>query len=184
MQRFLIALLTLGLITCAAFGDAKIPVKDRVHNTPWPTGYCAWAAIETVCRHQGVKAGYDLVEKRKLDPNYVYPDGTVLARNFGADAPIIAKLKELGIKYEMNPTDKTNKAGIDLIKKTVRSGYGAVVAVKCGLPTTPEAHALTVVDMNDKTVEYIDSNDPERIYVGSMKWFEEQWNGFVLVVEK
>ena len=182
MRRFLFALTILVLTSSSVLADAKIPVYQRIKNQP--PGYCCWASIETLCRHQGIKAGYDLLEKRKLDDDYMMPDGKIIPKNIGYDDPVAWKLNKLGIKYKMNATFSPNKAGVAQIKKAVDSGKGAVVTVYHGYPTTPECHCVTVVAMNDKEYEYIDSNDPGTIYVGSMEFFFSEWTGFVLTVEK
>lgn len=181
MRQILLALAFLGLTATAVFGDAKIPIKLRVPNQH--PGYCGWASLETMCRHQEVKAGYGLLEKRKLDADWVRLDGTISAKNFADDDVVAWKLKSLGIKYRMNHTFSNTKEGIDLIKLTVKEGRAAMVGVWHD-PLYHGHHAITVIDMDDENFSYIDSNDPKAEYEGSMRWLWQEWDGFVVTIEK
>lgn len=181
-HRVILSLALFSLPLSSSLAEAGIPIKYRVKNQ-WP-GYCCWASIETVCRHQGIEAGYNLVEKRKLDNDYITWDGRIIAKNYGADDPIADKMKSLGIKFLMNPTSHTTKDAVLQIKKAVHEGKGAVIIVYHGLPTVNECHAVVVIDMNDKTYSYIDSNNPTAIYDGDISWFWQEWTGFVLTLSK
>src|SRR5690348_15375838 len=110
MRRFALLVLVLLASVSTALAEAKIPIKDRVRNQP--PGYCAFAALETLCRHQHIKAGYGLLESRKLDPDEITWDGRFIGRNEGTDWAIEGKLKELGIRYEMNHTFHKDRAGL------------------------------------------------------------------------
>lgn len=181
MRRFALSLVFLIFGASSVFSEANIPVKNRVHNQM--PGYCAWASLETVCRHQKVKAGYDLVEKRKLDPDYWTWDGRFVGRNEGTDLAIEGKLKGLGIKFQMNPTWAKNRAGIRMMVKATEAGKGAVIGVWHD-PVWHGHHAIVVTDINEKTFKYIDSNHPDKIWEGSVDWLLQEWDGFVCVVEK
>lgn len=184
MKHFYSSLLVLfSFFTLAPCGlaEAKIPIKDRVPNQK--PGYCAWASLETVCRHQGIKEGYDLVEKRKLDPDVITWCGEVLPKNLGYEWALEGKLQKLGVKYKINRTGWKNKEGLRLIISGVDSGRGAVVGV-LDTPTCKGPHAIVVIDFKKETFEYIDSNTPKVTWVGSVDWFLEKWDGLVLVLEK
>lgn len=180
-RRLLVSLIF--LLSCAPFslGEAKIPAKDRVRNQQ--PGYCAWAALETVCRHQGIKAGYDLLEKRKLDPDLITWDGRIIRRSEGHDFSVAAKMQELGIAYQMNPTGAKTKEGLRLIVEATEAGHGAVVGL-WHEPVSGQHHAVVVVDINSETFDYIDSNSPGVIWSGSVDWFLWSWDGFVMTVDK
>lgn len=181
-MRFFAPLFLL-LFSTFAWADAYIPEKHRVKNE-WP-GYCSWASIETLCRHQKIKAGYGLKEARKLDPDFICPSGEIIPKNFGRDEPIGAKLDSLGIRYKMHPSGLIDEAGLEQILSAVSSGRGAIVAVSNGQPTTKlsETHVIVVLEFNDSEYLYFDSNDPGKNYRGSRAWFHSVWNGFVLTLD-
>ena len=181
MKQSLFALLLLGCVSPFLFGKADVPKADRVANQ---NRYCCWATIETACRHQGIRAGYGLMESRRHDPDYVMPDGTVIPRNYGFDEVVEQKLKALGIHYVMHPSKKKDEDGIKMIRDAVNRGHGAVVFLWDGYPTTREAHAILIIDWREDSYDYIDSNKPSAIFQGPREWFLEQWTGFVLTVEK
>lgn len=181
MKRALLTLATLLLFTPLLYSRAEISEKNRVRNQK--PGYCAWASLETMCRHQQIKAGYDLVEKRKKDPDkYDYTTGQILWHNLGYDSEVESKLHDLKINFKMNRTHGNRQAGIDLIVHAVQNGHGAMVGLKCA-PGCPTAHAVTIIDINDQTFEYVDSNSPKETWVGSIDWFLWAWDGYVITVE-
>ena len=174
--------LLLFFLTSPVWAEVYIPVKYRIENEN--PGYCTWASIETVCRHQKVKAGYGLKNARKLDKDFVLPWGEVVPKNFGRDEPVRAKLDSLGIRYTMHPSLVRDEEGIRQIKGAVSSGKGAIVAMWQGWPTTGECHVITIIDFNEDDYVYIDSNDVGKNYRGSRRWFETFWTGFVLTIEE
>ena len=174
-------MVVMGLTVSSLLAEVKIAQKNRVPNQQ--PGYCAWASLETICRHQKVKAGYDLVEKRKLDPDYVRWNGEIILKHFGTDEAIAAKLEKLGIKYKMNHTKDNTQEGVNLIKKSVKNNKPALIGVWHD-PNFHQHHALTVVDMDEDNFVYIDPNLPQVEYEGTMKWFFQEWDGFVVVIEK
>lgn len=180
MKRCFSALLALSLFVSSIFGRADIPIKDRVPNQS--PGYCAWASLETMCRHQGIREGYDLLEKRKLDPDRITPDGWFIPRNRGDDYSVEQKLIELGINYRMNLTGGSKEEGLKLLVETTQAGHGAMIGVK-KTPTCNGSHAIVVIDINSEEFEYIDSNRPGSIWVGKIDWLMWAWDGFVLAIE-
>ena len=164
------------------YSAVTIPVENRIANES--PGYCVWASIETLCRHQGIRVGYGLKEARKRDEDYVLPSGEVIAKNFGREEPVADKLQKLGIKYKMVPSGTRSDVGISLIKEAIKDGRGAVVAVWHGRPTCEECHAVVVIDFNEVNYEYVDSNDPTSTYVGTRKFFDAEFTGYVLTLER
>lgn len=182
MIRFGFATLLVLMASSALFGRANIALKNRVPNQ-YP-GYCSWACIEMLCRHENIKAGYGLVEARKKDPGLIQSDGTYLAPNFGTDETVMAKLDELRIKYVLHPSNNKKDDGIEQIKDAVKNGHGAVVSFLHGLPTTNECHAVVIVDWREDSYDYIDPNKQNVLFEGTIEWFRDEWTGFVLTLEK
>jgi hypothetical protein len=182
MKRFFAALILLSLSASLVFGKARIRVADRVPNQD--PGYCAWACIEMLCRHQGIKAGYGLVESRKKDPDETLLDGTFVPHNLGTDPTIRRKLDSLHIRYHMHPSLVKDQAGIDLIMKTVKEGRGVLVVFYHGEPTTRGCHAVIITDWGENTYDFLDPNNIKVIYEGTHEWFLQEWTGFVLTIDK
>lgn len=170
-------------------GEVFIPVNCRVPNPP--PGYCAWSSIETLGNHLRIKQLYGLVESRKKDPDTVtgawklsleyglYYETEVIEKNAGTCDTIKEKLDGLGVRYVMQRDGGTDTR---LITDSINRNLGCVVGVWSGLPTCRGHHAIIVIDFNEKTYCYIDTNDCLSIYVGSRSWFDAYWDGFILVV--
>lgn len=193
----LTALLTISLVVGSIFGTYKtptrinpeIPVSQRVSN--FGPGYCMWCDMEMIGNHLKIPALYNLAhnrEKYDQDEFVQDPDGsfTVIPKNYGVDFAVARKLKALHVRYKMA---KDGNRDVSLINEAVKYGYGCVVGVKaCLVPgfdsheTSCHALLITEFDVNKNYVCYIDPNKISVEYEGTVKWFSQAWNGFVLVI--
>ncbi len=153
-------------------------------------------------RQHGVKALYNLAKNRSKESSvkqwdsekgvwvplpYVmveYSNGQWVQekRNVGTDWGIYRKLNSLGVKYRMQ---WSGNYSTKLITYAMKNKLGCCFAVKSGSfgPNT-SAHAMVLIDFNDKTVECIDPNNIDTVYVYKREWFDSKWTGWILVIEK
>ena len=179
MKRLLVSLFLLLAITGVVNAQVQIAKKDRVENVS--PGYCAWCSIETLGRHHGVEKLVGLVEKRQNDSDVYVRDQwgrlVLYKHNAGYDWTIRDKLDKIGVKYRMSNTGSYDTG---LLKYAVKNKLGCAVAVRSGA-LGDGAHALTLIDYNDKEVRYIDCND-KAVYTATRKWWDYWWDGWVLVI--
>jgi hypothetical protein len=203
MKRWFVSLVVILLLSAPSWAQVTIDKKHRVAN--FGPGYCAWCSIETLGRHHQIEALYDLAENRSKEssvrqwnpdkgrwvslpyvmvshgPNYQGP-WVQERRNVGTDWGIYYKLKELGIKNRMQWTGNKDTA---IIRYAMRNKLGCCFAVKEGcFGRGSSAHAMILTNYTDKTVEYIDPNDPKHVYEAKREWFDYWWTGWILVIEK
>jgi hypothetical protein len=183
----ILSLIVLGfLIAGEAWAQADIPMECRVKNRP--PGYCVWASLETLGRHQKIDKLYNLTDNRAKDPDSVEPvfrlmfDGTIIqfekrihkaaGTAFSADK----KLTELGVKHKI-----TEIKDLTHIQEAMKKKHGCVVFLHPN-PTFPGPHAVTLVNINDERVEIIDSNNCKH-YWAPRGWFDTYWAGAVITVD-
>ena len=164
---------------------AEALIKDEYRARNINPGYCGWCCIQTLCKQQGIKEGFNIVESRKSDPDF-WDNGILCNKGAANDVEIKNKLDKLGIKFHSLPTKTAFIHIKEFIKLTVEKGQGCLVVVYHGLPTCYGCHAITVVDINEKEgwYRYIDSNDPIGLYEGSLEWLKVEATGYVLSVHK
>lgn len=158
--------------------------KDRVENQP--PGYCSWASLETLGRHNNIQPLIGLVESRKqeADPVILETDASgkqryvQMPKHVGSDSILRAKLSQLNVKFRMTETDSKDRSLLILA-----DDIGVVVGVEQGA-RGPAAHMIVLTHYDDKTVRFYDCNQPEDIWEGSRDWFDHWWTGLSIVVEK
>lgn len=183
MKR-LLSLVALLLITSVSFADAYFPLETRVANVH--PGYCGWATLEMMCRQQGIKAGFGLLEKRRHDKPFRDENGQWVHQGICDRYVIAEKLESLGIKYRMSYGNfhSTREEGRKLIREAMKKGRGAFFAIP------GHAMLLTAFEENGK-FRYVDPNHAfHKMQDGSlaefrlpMSWFEEHWTGWTVVLE-
>ncbi len=180
------------------FAQLAISNKDKVANKS--PGFCMWASIETLARTHKINKLYDLMERRAKESNakkkendkwvwepfvlVEHGDGELIRtpNNIGNDWAVYRKLNEMEVKYKMqwSGTYKT-----EIIDYAMSKQLGCVFAVRGGaLGKESPAHAMILTSFNDKEFTYVDPNDTEFTYRGTRQWFDQNWTGFVLVLEK
>jgi hypothetical protein len=186
VKYILSLLLSFLLFTGSVVGAepyVKISPKNRVENLSLHGGYCAWASLETVGRHLGIKELEGVMKSRTKDPDYkVWMDGRWLEckRNEGYDFCMQWKLNDLGLKkWRMSLQNQFNR---DILNYAVEKKLPCVVAFKPA--AFNGAHACILVGYDSKNVVFIDPNYPGYNYTASREWFDFHWDGFVLVIEK
>ena len=198
MKRWILSLFVALVLATQSFAQVVIETEHRVTN--FGPGYCAWCSIEMLGRHNGIKKLHNLDEDRSKESHVKSWDGEKWVpqpyviveygpgqwvrekRNVGTDYGVYRKLNSLGVKYKMQWTGNYSH---NLIKYAIKNKLGCAFAVKAGTfgPKT-SAHAMVLTDFNDKTVEVLDPNDTEKIYVYNREWFDTNWTGWILVIEK
>lgn len=183
-MRFLIATFLLTLF--ATFVDAGTTIywEDRRANES--PGYCAWACLETCCRHQQIRAGYHLLDLRKKDPAFVDEHGHVFPRNAGGDGALTEKLDALHIRFKIVHSGRGMTVhGMKLVRQAVSAGKGAVVAVYAAAPTTTECHAVIVTDIdNAGRATIVDPNNIDVDYTMPPGWLQQYGTGLVIVLDR
>lgn len=158
--------------------------KDRVKNEP--PGYCSWASLETLGRHNDIKPLINLVETRKQEPDPLVLETDAagkqhyvkMPKHVGSDSILRAKLLELKVKFRMTNTDSKDRSLLDSA-----NSVGVVVGVEQGA-RGPAAHMIVLTHFDEKTVRFYDCNQPDDIWEGSREWFDYWWTGLSIVVEK
>jgi len=175
---------------CLLVGEVHIPTKCCVPNQS--PGYCAWASLETLGNYLRIKPLYGLMESRKKDPPFVRRTWWVdfdgfhemlysIDNNYGAWDSIQEKLISLGVKHKIQRNGVFNKT---LIRESIRENLGCLVAVNSGLPTCDGSHGIIITDFSDTGYKYVDTNNINVDFYGTMQWFDRNWDGLVVVVYK
>jgi hypothetical protein len=159
----LVVLVVLGPVptTCA---EVPIAHENRISNRS--EGRCAWCALETLGRHHGLKALYDLAE-----------------RHTGRATPtdLEAVLDDAAIDYRIQPIGTRSTT---ILRYAIRENRGAIVGFRELRPGIG-SHMVTLVDFTSTEVRVIDPNDLDgRIRTMPLKRFLSWWDGFALVLEK
>jgi hypothetical protein len=158
-----LALALLLLIPCAAAAEVKIAPQCRIKNRP--PGRCGWCALETLARHQHIKALYDLTESNasRSDPE-----------------DLEEVLDKAGVKYRIQYPGSRSTA---ILRYAVRENLGAAVGFR-ELYAGAGGHIVTLVDLTEDSVKVIDPNDKDgRIRTMNLDRFLYWWDGFALVLE-
>lgn len=142
--------------------QCPIPREDRVGNY---TGIqCVWSSIETLGRWAGEERLYDPpLTSRKQCKSYSGP---------GLSASV---LNSLDIKFEQTWGDK--KRGLELIRKAMREGRGALFDVP--------GHAMVIVHFDEEgdRVCWVDNSDNTlKAQTSTVERFMKRWGSWVLVV--
>jgi hypothetical protein len=142
--------------------QCPIPKSDRVKNY---TGIqCVYSSIEMLGRW---------CEEEKL----INPPITSRPDCKGYSSPNAASkiLNKLGVKFEQTYGDK--KRGIELLKKAMKEGRGALWSVP--------GHAMVIVhyDESQNMVCWVDNSDSKlRIQKTTIEKFNQRWTSWILVI--
>jgi hypothetical protein len=183
LNRPLIPLLILAL-SASARAEAIIREEDRIANEN--PGYCLWASVETLARHNHVRALYGLLASRKTDPDVWEwtPRGMHYRHRAEGRLDVLReKLANLGCqKYRIQVAGRRST---DIIEAAVRAGRGCVVGIRLpGQGSTPaQSHAVVVTEFTESAVRYIDPNDVTHEHTVPRSWFAARWDGFVVCLD-
>lgn len=162
MLKQCVAAALLLLLPCLATAEVRIAVKNRIRNR---SHRCAWCAVETLARHQRMKALYGLSEERT---------------SAACPADIETALGDAGVTYRIQ---YPGSRGTAILTYAVEQGYGAAIGFR-ELAPGRGAHMVTLVDFDANNVRVIDSNDADgRIRTMSLSRFLYWWDGMALVLE-
>lgn len=198
MRKFFISLLLVLVFSSSAFSQAKIRKECRVPNKD--PGYCAWACLATLGRHQKIKVLYNLVEDREKEFTWewneskrVWVKSPYLWVDYGSyknwehrgpasHVSVRNKLNSLGVRYR-----SVDNYDLSLINESVKNKQGCLIVVKCFWETSNNnhfTHAIVIINYDDKGVEYIDPNDIDYVYTATHEWFNYYWTGYSLILDK
>lgn len=189
MRKWIFALaLALLVSACAVAADVDIAVKNRIANVE--DGYCVWCSLETLGRHHNIKSLRGLVKNKVKTAGYYrisyvqngpyFVERREWVKDGGAtQEQAIEELKRLGVSYRIQwKGSHRTKILYDACKEKL----GAVIGFKPPKDSNV-GHAVVLVGINDKEVEYIDSNDHKKVSVMSRKEFDKKWSGGAIVID-
>lgn len=182
MKRISLYFLLLVFI-CSNLCAIDLELTARVANQA--PGYCVWASLESLGRKHEIEPLYDLLNKRKNDPDFIFyktVDGNqiqvIQPKHVGSDASIIDKLDQLKIKYKIQNTGDKDIA----ILEEYGNAWGCMIGVKKGA-RGPEAHCIVLTKINDKEIEFYDCNQKDKTWIASREWLDYYWTGLAVVVQ-
>jgi hypothetical protein len=121
------------------------------------TGHqCVWACLETLAKHNNVKALQGLTDDH-------------LGNAYPIEVDIVLLNSGAKFKHQMPGRKDT-----EILDRADQSGRGAMVVIHMNNGTT---HAITFVGWDDKWVRYINSGKDRRVHRFSRRRFMEVWNG-------
>jgi hypothetical protein len=157
-----LALIVLLVTPCTALAEVNIPLECRIKNRP--PGRCGWCALETVGRHQHVKALYGITDEHdsRSDPETL-------------EALLVAK----HLAYRVQGRGNSDAA---ILRQAIKEGHGVVVGFR-ELSPGSGGHIVTLVDYTEDQARVIDSNDADRrVRTMPLDRFLFWWDGFALVL--
>ena len=158
----LLAGLLLWMPAMEARAEVDIPIECRVSNQP--PGRCGWCALETVGRHQHIKALFGLTDKNAR-----------LAR----PEDLEQVLAERRISYQVQERGQLDTR---ILLSALGKNHGVVVGFRELFPGAG-GHIVTLIDLGADEVRVIDPNDPDhRVRTMSRERFFYWWDGFALIL--
>lgn len=170
MLRKILPIFLLLSLPSLSLAGITVENKHRISNAP--NGVCAWASLETLARHHGIKNLYGI---RDHYTNWRDSEGRQWCG--GADANdlieqcLILKVPVKGFKH----------GPWDLMQTACDKNLGCVIGVK-DYPSEGNKHALTLIDWKDGWVWFLDCNDTSHVFKAPVGWLERHWMGFVVVI--
>jgi hypothetical protein len=140
-----------------------IPLDCRVANRP--PGRCGWCAVETLARHQGIKALYGLVDKSSSQSRPKDIERVVAASH---------------VKFRVQQRGARSTA---ILQQAIRDDRAAVVGFRPAAGATG-GHIVTLVDFGPEEIRYIDPNYPDRVRMMDLEAFIARWDGFALILDR
>jgi len=163
-----------------------VSIKNRVANEK--PGYCMWASIETIGRERGIEKLFGLVESRKKDPpdRVLQPDLSVLtyAAHGGPGVAVSRKLDKLKVRNYIQYEDNFDKNVLSYANE-----YGCVIGIKPYMLTWPNPnvqagyHAILLTKYSPDEIGFIDSNFPDKTFVGKREWLDKAWTGMAVIID-
>lgn len=169
LRKILPVFLLLSLPSLSLAG-ITVENKHRIPNAP--NGVCAWASLETLARHHGIKNLYGI-----RDHYANWRDSNNQKWRGGADADDLVQqcmLLQVPVKgFKHGPWN--------LMQKACDQNLGCVIGIQ-DWPSEGDKHALTLIDWKDDWIWFLDCNDTGHVYKAEVKWLEQHWMGFVVVI--
>lgn len=190
--------MTLVVSTPCTAQTVNIEIKNRVQN--FGDGFCAWCSIEMLGRVHKIDKLYNLAKNRSKESDFKIQDGDKWTTepyvwvprsgeyfvkeqvNGGGEWAVYSKLKALDVRAKLQWRGNKNT---DLISYAMTNKLGCVFAIEGVDLIKGEswAHAMVLIECNDKEVMYVDPNDIEKVKTKSRTWFDQNWNGYLIVIE-
>ena len=157
-----LALIVLLFTPCTALAEVNIPLQCRIKNRP--PGRCGWCALETLARHQRVKALYGITDEHESRSDPETLEGLLQTKH---------------ITYRVQPRGNSDTA---ILRQAIHEGRGVVVGFR-ELSPGSGGHIVTLVDFTEDQARVIDSNDADRrVRTMPVQRFLFWWDGFALVL--
>ena len=135
-------------------GLVPIRPEHRVMNVQ---GNCAWASVETLCRHLGITQGYGLSQ----------------GRHGASPSPMGHTLIAKGIHFKQ----QVDRRDTSMIQDACKQGLGCMIGVHGN-------HAITCCGWNEEGPLVIDNTGPWalRVQQWSLAYFKQHFDGWTCVV--
>ena len=163
------------------YANVFIPAYKSANKEPaLETLQCPIPREDRVKNYTGVQCVYSSIEmlgRWAEEPKLISPPITSRSDCKSYSSPKVAanRLDKLGVKFEQSWGDK--KKGIELIKKAMRQGRGALWDVP--------GHAMVLVHYSEEQdrVCWVDNADYQlRVQETTINKFYQRWNSWVLVI--
>jgi hypothetical protein len=105
-------------------------------------------------------------------------------RNRAEGSPELLRQKFLSLGFENYRMQMPDQPGTRMIEEAVRAGRGCVVGLFMPVRghVSESKHAVVVIELTPTEVRYVDPNDVSRECSMPRKWFDNCWDGFILVL--
>ena len=203
-KKIFLTFVCLFLFVSDSFSQVIIQEKDRTKNISEfrdgkHQGFCSFACLQTLGRHNKITELYDVLEKRAKESDYRHWDGTQWVdepyvavkndnkiekteRNIGTNWGIYTKLQSLGVKFYFQPDGDSD---LTIIKYAIKNKMGCMVAMhKNAFFKDSECHEIIILDLNDQEVEILDPNHIKSSIKKPRSWFNHYWTGRCFAVYK
>lgn len=181
MLKGFLVIFSLLYLALPALAEVDIPKEHRISNRP--PGYCAWASLETLGNHQNISLLKGLVDYRTRLPRNIWVDYGQGVRGYEGDRAgatprsVSAQLDALGVSYQSRSEGAKDYT---FLTKNLEAGRGVMIGLGSWSPLG--AHAVTVVDLTEEYVTFIDSNNIKHRWWHTRAWFDRNWSGWAVVV--
>lgn len=176
-----VVLLSLLLLGDVPAQNVVLTPQQRVENLD--PGCCTWASIEMQGRFLGIRSLTGLTRDRQKQAEewIALADGSKQQRqdSGGTVERIEEELKKRKVAFRIQ---KEGDFSFSLIDSAVKSRRPVSVSLR-DYPEDGTFHAVLLIDINDKTVRFIDSNSPSRDVHKSRAWFNKHWIGRVVSID-
>lgn len=194
MPKKLLVLAAFLFLTLFAQAEVDIPEGSRVLN--YPSGCCAWCAVENLAHIHHVTQLDGITKKRHersqeqiyiAEGNVFFPGqgwmrvgGYWRARNDAGATPqsMQAQLDELKVRYKLQDEQSHD---MKIVLDAVKENRGCAVGLR-NWPRPGDYHMVTLTDLDNEKFIFIENRGRCDRYLGTRAWFDQHWSGFTVVI--